>query len=214
MKTEKIIRLVVLTVVHFTTIFAFSQNDAYVDTVCAGSLEYYKVIKSDGSTYFWEISGGGNAVYGADTKMDSIMVEWTNSTELSEEFVKVTEINKYGRSGEPVELRVLKYPVPTAVISGTDTLFDGNTGSNKIKITLTGSAPWNVVYNDGKTDIPINDIEVSPFTIETRSLSNPPEMHKFSLISIVNASGCSGQVSGVAQVTVSPPIKTSKIFHK
>jgi hypothetical protein len=214
MKKEKIIRLVGLTVMLFVTIIAFSQSDEYVDTVCAGTQEFYKVLKTEGSTYTWVISGGGKAIYGVDTKQDSIMVEWTNSTEFSEESVTVTETNKYGRSGDPVELKVLKYPIPTAVISGTDTLYDGNTGSDKIKVTLTGSAPWNVVYNDGKTDIPVNGIETSPYTIETRSLSNPPELHSFSLVSIVNESGCSGRVSGVANITVSPPIKTSKIFHK
>lgn len=214
MKTEKIIRQAVLTIALFTSIFAFSQSDEYIDTVCAGGLEHYKVMKTEGSTYTWEISGGGKAIYGVDTKMDSIMVEWANSTELSEEFVKVTETNKYGRSGELVELKVLKYPVPTAVISGSDTIYDGNSGTDKIKIDLTGTGPWDIVYNDGKTDVPVNGIDVSPFTVETRALSNPPEQHKFTLISIKNESGCAGQVSGSAVVVVSPPIKTSKIFHK
>ncbi len=92
-------------------------------------------------------------------------------------------------------------------------MFDGNTGTDKIVVTLTGTAPWNIVYNDGKTDIDITGIDQSPFSIETRSLSNPPEQHKFTLISVKNKSGCKGNVSGVAEVTVSPPIKTSKIFH-
>ncbi|MCD4664785.1 MAG: hypothetical protein K8R68_05885 [Bacteroidales bacterium] len=189
---------------------AFSQSD----TVCAGSKEYYKVLKTEGSTYEWKVSDGGKIIYGADIKSDSIMVEWTNTDVFKEETIKVVETNKYGRSGEEMVLNVTKYPVPTAVISGSDTLFDGNTGTNKIKVTLTGTAPWNIVYNDGQTDIDINGIDASPFLIETRSLSNPPEKHEFTLVSLTNESGCVGQVSGSAEITVSPPVKTSKIFHK
>ncbi len=200
--------LVILVLVLFS-LNTFSQSD----TVCAGAVEYYKVLKTEGSTYAWEISSGGKALYGVDIKSDSVEIEWTNAEAMSEETVKVVETNKYGRSGEAVVLTVFKYPVPTAIISGSDTLFDGNTGTDKIVVTLTGTAPWNIVYNDGKTDIDITGIDQSPFSIETRSLSNPPEQHKFTLISVKNKSGCKGNVSGVAEVTVSPPIKTSKIFH-
>jgi hypothetical protein len=204
-----------LIVVFFVfSLSAFSQSDVPVDTVCAGSVEYYKVIKTEGSTYTWEISDGGKALYGVDMKIDSIEVEWTNADVMSEESVKVVETNKYGRSGDAVVLKVFKYPVPTAIISGSDTLFDGNTGTDKIAVTLTGTAPWDITYNDGKTDIEITGIDQSPFNIETRSLSNPPEQHKFTLVSVKNKSGCKGNVSGVAEVIVSPPIKTSKIFHK
>lgn len=200
--------LVVVVLVLFS-LNAFSQTD----TVCAGSVEYYKVIKTEGSTYSWEISDGGKANYGVDIKNDSVEIEWTNAEVMSEESVIVIETNKYGRSGEPVVLNVFKYPVPTAIINGSDTLFDGNTGTNKIAVILTGTAPWDIVYNDGKTDIDIKGIDQSPFSIETRSLSNPPEQHKFTLVSVKNKSGCKGSVSGVAEITVSPPIKTSKIFH-
>jgi hypothetical protein len=170
-------------------------------------------MKTQGSTYHWKISKGGKALYGIETKSDSVMIEWGSSEDFTEEYVKVVETNKYGRLGDTVVLKVIKYPVPTAVISGSDTLFDGNTGTKNIKVTLTGTFPWSIVYNDGQTDIDIKGIETSPFTIETRSLSNPPEIHKFTLVSIKNESGCVGKVSGVAQITVSPPIKTSKIFH-
>lgn len=200
----------VIVVLFLFSLNAYSQSD----TVCAGAVEYYKVIKTEGSTYSWEISSGGKALYGVDIKSDSIEVEWTNAESMSEETIKVVETNKYGRSGDPVTLKVFKYPVPTAVISGSDTLFDGNTGTDKIAVALTGTAPWDITYNDGKTDIEITGIDKSPFNIETRSLSNPPELHKFTLVSVKNQSGCVGNVSGVAEVVVSPPIKTSKIFHK
>jgi len=190
-----------------------SNGQADFDTVCSGAEEFYKVVKTDGSKYTWVISSGGTATYGVDTKSDSIRIKWKVTDKPSTEFVKVVETNKYNRTGDTVTLNVLVAPVPTAVISGTDTLFDGNTGTNKIRIVLTGTAPWDIEYNDGKSNIAIKDIQSSPYTLETRSLSNPPEIHKFTLVSVKNESGCSGEVSGVAEITVSPPVKTSKIIH-
>lgn len=190
-----------------------AQSQAPVDTVCAGSNEYYKVVPTEGSTYDWVISSGGTPTYGVDTKSDSIRVEWANTNTVTEDFVKVLETNKYGRKGDTITLRVLRYPVPTAIISGADTLFDGNTGTDAIRIDITGTGPWDVVYNDGKTDVTINDIETTPYTIQTRSLSNPPEKHTFTLVSVKNKSGCSGEVSGSANIIVSPPIRTGNIIH-
>ena len=192
----------------------FAQSDTYIDTVCAGTTEFYKVIKEEGSTYHWAISKGGTAVYGVDTNSDSIRVEWTATETLSEEFVKVVEENKYGRMGDTVYLNVLNYPVPSAIISGSDTLFEDNTGSSKINIELTGTAPWVIDYNNGKEDLNIGKIETSPFMIETGTLLNPPEKHAFTLISVKDQSGCRGNVSGVAEIIVSPAVKTSEIFHR
>ncbi len=207
----KITKALLFLSIFFGYLTSNGQTD--YDTVCSGSEEFYKVVKTEGSKYTWVISSGGTATYGVDTKSDSIRVKWKVTDQVSTEFVKVVETNKYNRTGDTVTLNVLVAPVPTAVISGTDTLFDGNTGTKKIKIALTGTAPWSIEYNDGKSNIAIKDIQSSPYTLETRSLSNPPEIHKFTLVSVKNESGCSGEVSGVAEITVSPPVKTSKIIH-
>ncbi|MBN1340684.1 MAG: hypothetical protein JXA03_15250 [Bacteroidales bacterium] len=216
MKTSNTLGRKIFAIALLFTLFASgmnAQSQAPVDTVCAGSNEFYKVPATPGSTYEWFISEGGRATYGVDTKKDSIRVAWSNSNVVAEDYVKLIETNKYGRKGDTITLKVLRFPVPTATISGSDTLFDGNTGTDKIKIDLTGTGPWDVVYNDGKTDVTITDIEASPYFLQTRSLSNPPEVHTFSLVSVKNKSGCAGQVSGSANVIVSPPIRTGNIIH-
>lgn len=195
----------------FAGLYGYSQVP--VDTVCAGANEFYKYPSTPGSTFEWFISEGGRATYGVDTKKDSIRVAWSNTNVMAEDYVKVIETNKYGKKGDTVMLKVLRFPAPTATISGSDTLFDGNTGTDKIKIDLTGTSPWDIVYNDGKTDVTITDIESSPHFIQTRSLSNPPEVHSFTLVSVKNKSGCPGQVSGSANITVSPPVKAGSIIH-
>ncbi|MCD4734988.1 MAG: MPT63 family protein [Bacteroidales bacterium] len=211
--TQRVIFLFIAAFMLLSSPNIFAQNDLPTDSVCAGANEFYKVVPTPGSTYDWFISEGGNITYGADTKSDSVRVAWANTNIQVEDFIKVVETNKYGRKGDTIHLRIYRFPVPAATISGSDTLFDGNTGTNKVSIDLTGTAPWTVVYNDGKADITINDIESNPHTIQTRSLSNPPEVHTFSLVSVKDLSGCPGEVSGSANIIVSPPIKTSNIIH-
>jgi len=212
MKTYKIWTL--CTALLLLGSWAYAQSEIPVDTVCAGSNEFYKVMPTEGSTYHWFISKGGTASYGVDRKADSIRVNWANTNTVANDYVKVLETNRFGKSGDTIILRILRFPAPAATISGSDTLFDGNNGTDKIKVNLTGTPPWDIVYNDGKTNITVNGIEASPYTIQTRPLSNPPTVHTFTLISIKNKSGCAGEVSGAANITVSPPIKTGGIIHK
>jgi len=171
-------------------------------------------MKTPGSTYDWFISNGGTATYGVDIKSDSVRIQWANTNTMATEYIKVLETNQFGRSGDTVALSVLRFPVPTATISGSDTLFDGNTGTEKIKVTLTGTPPWEIIYSDGRNNVTVSDIENSPYIIKTRSLSNPPVVHTFTLTSVKDMSSCSGEVSGSAVITVSPPIKTGSIIHR
>ncbi|MCD4747234.1 MAG: hypothetical protein K8R58_13130 [Bacteroidales bacterium] len=210
-KSFKLATIFILSVFIFSISYA---QDIPTDTVCAGSSEYYKVLTTPGSTYTWVISNGGTPTYGVDIKSDSIRIQWSVCTQMETEYIKVVETNEFGRSGDTITLQVLRYPIPSAIISGSDTLFDGNTGTEKIKVTLTGTPPWDIIYNDGKTNITVNGIEATPYTIKTRSLSNPPLSHTYTLVSVKNESGCEGEISGSAIITVSPPIKTSKIFHR
>lgn len=213
MKTKFTFGLVIAWALMTLPHLIFAQ-DLPTDTVCGGTNAFYKVLPTEGSTYDWFISGGGTPTYGVDNKSDSIRVDWAaTNKKVDNDYVKVIETNQYGRSGDTIHLRVVRYPVPTGSISGSDTLFDGNTGTEKIKVTLTGTAPWSIIYNDGKTNVTIDDIGTSPYTIKTRSLTNPPVEHNFTLVSVTDESGCPGSTSGSAKVIVSPPIKTSKIIH-
>ncbi|MBN3036307.1 MAG: hypothetical protein JW861_12045 [Bacteroidales bacterium] len=213
MKTTGIIVFQMTFLILYSGVAILRAQDFPTDTVCAGANEYYKVLPTPGSTYTWRISSGGTPTYGVDIKNDSIRIAWANTNTMVEDFVKVVETNKYGRSGDTITLRILRFPAPTATISGSDTLYDGNNGTDKILVTLTGTPPWDIVYNDGRNNIPVENIESSPYSIQTRPLSNPPEVHSFTLISVKNKSGCAGSVSGAANIVVSPPIKTSNIIH-
>ncbi|MBK7856422.1 MAG: T9SS type A sorting domain-containing protein [Bacteroidetes bacterium] len=90
--------------------------------------------------------------------------------------------------------------VPTATISGNTDICVGN--NTQIKIDFTGEAPWSYTYTDGSniygpfgTSNAVTFVNVSPSSSTS-----------YALVSVVS-DNCAGNVSGIANVTVStaPP---------
>jgi len=82
--------------------------------------------------------------------------------------------------------------ITAATISGGGNLCDS--GSVEVTVTLTGSSPWDIVYNDGMNNITITGITSSPYVINASSAGT------YTLVSVTGA-GCPGYVSGSAVVT-------------
>ncbi|SFC90730.1 SprB repeat-containing protein, partial [Flexibacter flexilis DSM 6793] len=102
-----------------------------------------------------------------------------------------------GCSGNTITVDVTVKPLPTASLSGTGNICSG--GSANLSVVLTGSAPWILVYNDGTSNITVNNILVSPHTISV----SPSTTTTYNLVSVSDAN-CTGTVSGSATVTVKP----------
>lgn len=87
-------------------------------------------------------------------------------------------------------------PLPTATISGGDTLC-GEGLTTTLSIALTGSPPWSFLYTDGLNTFPVNNQMTTPYTIVT-SLPGT-----YSVIWI-NDMNCRGLTYGIAIVAVFP----------
>ena len=88
-------------------------------------------------------------------------------------------------------------PVPTANISGTGTVCAGS--FQVFPILLTGNAPWNLTYTDGTSTPSINGITSSPYFLQVSANS----ARTYTLVS-VQSGGCSGTLSGAAQLSIAP----------
>lgn len=86
---------------------------------------------------------------------------------------------------------------PTATISGTTTICEGNTAN--LIINLTGIGPWDIVYTDGTNNYTVNTS--NPVTIQQ---VNPLTNTNYELVSVTdnNTPVCTGTVSGIAEITV------------
>jgi len=101
-----------------------------------------------------------------------------------------------GISGSTSVVQVL--PIPTATLSGTQTVCSGNTPV--LTVNLTGSGPWNVVWTNGTTPVTVTGIMASPYLITT----SPSVQTTYSLVSVQQT--CTGSVSGTAIVSVAPAL--------
>lgn len=85
-------------------------------------------------------------------------------------------------------------PVPTATLSGTNTILLGQ--SAQLSFALTGTAPWSLGYTDGTSLTTVTGIMASPYTVSV----SPVAHITYSPVSV--SDNCTGTVSGVAAVTV------------
>ena len=94
------------------------------------------------------------------------------------------------------------YPLPTAAISGTTAVCNGN--SANLSVALTGASPWTFTYTDGTTPVTVSNTTDNPKVISVA----PSSTSTYSLTS-VNDAHCTGSTSGSATITVSPqPVAT------
>ena len=92
---------------------------------------------------------------------------------------------------------VTVHETPTAAIYGDGRLCPGEL--RNIGVSLTGAAPWTIVYTDGTNNFTESGITSSTKVIEV----SPVETTTYSLVSVTD-SHCTGTISGNATVTVDP----------
>lgn len=97
-------------------------------------------------------------------------------------------------TGAPI---VTVSPAPSAVTSGNTQICSGNSAS--VSVAFTGAGPWDIIWTDGTTPVPVNGITSNPYIISV----SPVASTTYSVISVI--SGCTGTVSGNAIVQVSTP---------
>jgi len=203
MKLSK--RLLIFAIIMFgLNVFITHAQSTGQDTVCAGTTgKTYYVTASTGSTYSWSINGGTQASGGTT---NSITVDFNNSTGI--DTISVVEVDSNGCTADPVYLAVVRMPNPTASISGTTTLCHNDSAT--VSFTLSGTYPLSLTYNDGTSDVTVNNLSSTSYTFNTGVLSSSTS---YSLVEIEDVLGCSTSATGSANITVLAKPVTSVIYH-
>lgn len=200
------------------TLFAFllgvsfmNTANAQTDTVCVNTSSVpYSVTNTPGSTYSWTLSGGG--VLSATTG-NAINVNWGATPGVYT--LQVTETSSTGCVGDPVSLNVEVIPLPTAAISGNNTMCF-NDGLPTVTVNLTGVGPWTFTISNGSTTNTITNHPTNTYTfVASPTIPAAGTSAATTTYTLTNVSNrfCTGTTSGSAVITVNPKPVTSGIIY-
>jgi hypothetical protein len=206
MKTLKFLTPFFLLFAFYATSNAQSTTDP--DSVCAGAMgKSYKVSGTAGSTYQWFVNGGTQASGGST---DSVTINWSSIAGV--DTLKVLEFNTIGCPGDTIRLAVVRLPLPTVALSGTDSIcLNSATVSFDLKMAFTGVGPWTVGYTEAGTARSVTT-NSNPYTFNSQVFGTSG-IKNYAVTTITARKGCSGSFSGGAAVTVFPKPSTSAITH-
>jgi uncharacterized protein (TIGR02145 family) len=89
-------------------------------------------------------------------------------------------------------------PRPTAVISGTQAVCNGNTAN--VSIALTGTGPWNLSFTDGTTTTNVTGITSSPYDFFTPLITGA-RTYTLTSLNDTKCSALAGSMTGSAVIT-------------
>ncbi|MDZ7743087.1 MAG: C25 family cysteine peptidase [Bacteroidota bacterium] len=162
-----------------------------ISTVCAGeeNVEYSTEGVSNADYYVWTLEPEEAGMVFGSGKV--INIHW-DATFSGTAVVKVCGMNGMGAGPESDGLEVSISEAPTALLTGTQDICQGE--SAMLSVELTGTSPWNVRLGDGSwvevIDSPWNEMVTPEISME------------YTIDSVNDASGCSNIGEGVAMVTV------------
>lgn len=191
-----------------------AQTTVSPDTVCAGSTnKIFDVNPTPGSSYVWLLKNG--STYGTITtiagRSDSIRINFGSTIGI--DTLKLVEIGPSGCLSDTVKMAIIILPATTASIAGTDSICVNNVfTTNRLRITLTGTSPWNVTYTDGTTPTTISAISSSPYYLIS-PVYTVTGVKNYTLVSATSNGNCPAALSGNASVTVFPKPTPSAINH-
>ncbi len=137
----------------------------------------------------------GNQWYRDGNQLSGETGQTYTASEEGSYTVEFTDANSCKALSNPVDVTV--NPLPTADISGNNTICEGE--STDLTFNLTGTQPWSITYTDGTTPTTISGITSTPHTISV----NPSTTSTYE-ITAVNDANCTGTFTGSAVVTVNP----------
>ncbi|MCA1742264.1 MAG: hypothetical protein LC630_07340, partial [Bacteroidales bacterium] len=91
------------------------------------------------------------------------------------------------------------YPRPTGVISGDAELCGG--AGTQLTMSFTGTPPFNFAYSDGTDTFSVTNYASQVYTTTVF----PAVTTSYTLVSLSDANGCDGSLSGSADITVNQP---------
>lgn len=164
-------------------------------TICAGSSSSFTLNFTGTGPYTYSYSNG-TATFGPFTTSNNPeTVNVTPGTTTTYSLLNISDVNCTGSVSGTASVTVNQ--IPTATISGTTSICDGNT--TDLQVLFTGSGPFTYEYTNGTTTF-------GPFTTSQNPVLIPVTPGSTTTYNLVSLSdiNCPGTIAGVAEITVIP----------
>ncbi|MBL4585636.1 MAG: hypothetical protein JKX84_01060, partial [Flavobacteriales bacterium] len=172
-----------------------------ISTICSGDASNVALSSSvSGATYAWTASSGDAQISGYGSGSGSTISQTlTNSGSVQGTVTYTITPTANGCPGTSSNATVNVDPLPQGEITGTTTTCDGDNATLTFNF-LWGTPPYDVIYTDGSTNFPLNDIN-SGNTVTV----NPSTTTTYTLVSIIDdaGNGCTRTSSFSASTTIS-----------
>jgi hypothetical protein len=166
------------------------------DTICLG--ESKELVFTGVAPFNIEFSGNGTIDRKSNILTNTFLVPSEQTGAFSFKLINLTDASGCSydalKSTDTVDIFVRELPTVTLTHNQSITI-----GDSVNLMTLTGEAPWSVVYNDGTRDITLS-VNVSPYVF----IPNAVDTYTFKLASVSDANSCTDLVSGSVTIIVNP----------
>ncbi len=163
--------------------------------ICVGDQATFNITFAGTPPFDYTYSDGTNTFGPFTASANPEVVTVSPSATLTYTVVAVSDDNCTGSASGQATVTV--HQLPTAQISGTQTICDGDQAN--LTINFTGQAPFTYEYTDGISTF-------GPFNTNNASVTLPvsPSVNTTYTAVMVNDDKCTGTVSGQAIVSVTP----------
>jgi len=176
------------------------------------------VVEVPGHTYTWELYDNGtvdfaivpgncpatSADFVGGNSGPTINVKWLKTGTY---FFKVTALDATGCTMNlKIGIVEVRKEIPTATITPPDPICIGETAS--LKITLTGTGPWEITYTDGTNSHTLSAIAASPVMVSVR----PKTTTSYWITEVKDVRATNSQPSPSVSLQVKPKPVSSKIY--
>lgn len=147
----------------------------------------------------WEItySDGTTSNTISDIIENPLQINVSPATTSTYTVENVKDNNTCSNSGTG-SFTVTVHELPTASLSGNNSICYGNTST--ITVELTGTSPWEIIYSDGETDITKSNIVNSTYTFTVK----PEITATYFITDVLDANLCKNVGIGTATIEVNP----------
>lgn len=165
-----------------------------IQSICAGASAALSVALSGTAPWNFTWTDGVNPVSVTGITASVYVLNVTPAVSTTYSLTQVNDACGAGStSGQAI---VTVSPLPTATLSGNQTICSGS--GAQLSVTLTGSAPWSFTWTDGVSPVLVTGVLTSPYVWSVSPISQTT----YSLISVSNS--CTGSVAGTAIITTTP----------